>query len=163
MSNMSASILRNIVGSVFPVSTKNVILSGEISPEFIPQNECGHSWWNGASEQYDCVWGFNPKTGFKRITETEEDLETIASPSEWMINRAYHYSHNGDSEFEAGEMLLDHPEANEFVFFLVNSRGRNYGEQGETFDTWTLYKAPDFKKKWAEIEEEDVKRWNDWI
>ena len=49
------------------------------------------------------------------------------------------------------------------VVFLVNSQGKGYGEQAEYYNTWTLYKAPNFAQKWAEIEEADTLRWIEWI
>jgi hypothetical protein len=162
MANMSAIILRNIVGSVFPVKTSNVILSGEINPEHVFQLDRGHSWWNGASEQADCAWGFDPKTGFKAITGVSGNLR-ITEFHEYTLDREYHYSNNGDCEHESGNRLCDLPEVEKFVFFLVNSQGKGYGETAEYYNTWTLYKAPNFVQKWAEIEATDVQRWNEWI
>ena len=163
MANMSASILRNIVGSVFPVKTHNVILSGEISPKHVFQLDCGHSWWHGAAEQADSVWGFDPKTGFKAITGLSKEYKDITEFYEWTLGREYSFSNNGEIEYQSGDKLCDLPGIEKFVFFLVNSQGKGYGESAESFDTWTLYKAPNFTQKWAEIEEADVQRWNEWL
>jgi len=163
MANMSAQILRNIVGSVFPVKSQNVILSGEISPEHVFQLDCGHSWWHGAAEQQDSVWAFDPKTGFKAITGLSKEYKDITEFYEWTLDREYSYYNNGEMEHEAGDKLLDLPGVDKFVFFLVNSQGKGYGEQAEDYETWTLYKAPNFAQKWEEIEAADVERWIEWI
>ncbi len=159
---MSAQILREIVSSVFPIKAHNVILSGEISPEHVFQLDAGHSWWNGASEQKDSVWGFDPNAGFKAITAMDEHIQICGLHSH-LLHREYSFSDNGNCKHEPGDKLMDLPGVDKFVFFLVNSQGKGYGEQAEYFNTWTLYKAPDFQKKWAEIEAADVERWNTWI
>ena len=163
MANMSAQILRNIVGSVFPVKAHNVILSGEISPEHVFQLDRGHSWWHGASEQNDCAWGFDPKTGFKAITGLSVNLLGITEFYEYTLDKEYSYSDNGNCEHESGDKLIDLPGVEKFVFFLVNAQGKGYGEQAEYYNTWTLYKAPNFAQKWTEIEEADTLRWIEWI
>jgi len=163
MANMSATIVRNIVSSVFPVKPQNVILSGEISPEHVFQLDTGHSWWNGVSEQVDSVWAFDPKTGFKAITGLSKEYKDITEFYEWTLDREYSYSNNGEMEHESGDKLMDLPGVEKFVFFLVNSQGKGYGENAESFETWTLYKSPNFAQKWAEIEEADTLRWLEWI
>lgn len=162
MANMSATILRNIVGSIFPVKSQNVILSGEINPEHVFQLDRGHSWWTGASEQVDCAWGFDPKTGFKSITGMSQ-YKDITEFYDHILDREYSYSDNGNCEHESGDKLCDLPGVEKFIFFLVNSQGKGYGEQAEYYNTWTLYKAPNFAQKWAEIETENVQRWEELI
>ena len=146
MANMSASILRNVVASVFKIRPESVILSGEIEPT---RSFTGHGCWSDRSDTY-CynVWGFNPQKGFV-------DLDEYVG--------FYYNNTSGEAEGEAGVPLMHIPGVDEFVFFLVNyNLDSGNGDDYDCF-TWTLYKAPDFKKKWAEIEEDDVKRWNDWI
>lgn len=146
MANMSASILRNVVASVFKIRPESVILSGEIEPT---RSFTGHNCWSSQSDTWSFkLWGFNPRKGFV-------DLNDYVGCSR--------NSTSGENYGDEGTPLHLIPGIEEFVFFLVNEDFTS--GNGTDYDcfTWTLYKAPDFKKKWAEIEEEDVKRWNDWI
>ena len=143
---MSASIVRNIVSSVFNIRPESVILSGEIDPT---RSFTGHGCWSDRSDTY-CynVWGFSPVKGFV-------DLDEYVG--------FYYNNTSGEAEGQCGTPLMHIPGVEEFVFFLVNEdftsgNGRDY----DSF-TWTLYKAPNFAQKWAEIETQDVERWNNWI
>ena len=146
MANMSVSILRNVVASVFKIRPESVILSGEIEPT---RSFTGHDCWSSQSDTWSFkLWGFNPRKGFV-------DLNDYVGCSR--------NSTSGENYGDEGTPLHLIPGIEEFVFFLVNEDFTS--GNGTDYDcfTWTLYKAFDFKKKWAEIEEEDVNRWNDWI
>ncbi len=160
MANMSATILRSIVASVFKVNPNSVQLSGELSPEFIPQNDRGHSWWDGASKIQHNVWGFSPETGFVCIAgNTVNGIKESTDK----LKREYKYSQNGDVYHKDGEPLHSHPDATKFAFFIINSDGKSYGEPGEYYSDWTLYKAPNFKTFMESGEASDINRWSAWV
>jgi hypothetical protein len=149
MANMSSNILRLLVSSKFNINPEEIILSGVIDKEFTPQNNQGHSWWNGAERQEDTIIGFSAQEGFKKLE----------------IKAEYSYYHNGESEYEAGETLSSYlrKTGEEYIFFLVHSVGKEYGETGQAFDKWTLYKSADFKKHWDMLEAKDIIRWEQWL
>ena len=146
MSNMSASILRNVVASVFRIRPESVVLSGEIDPT---RSFTGHDCWSSQSNTYSFkLWGFSPVRGFVSLNQDGGCSRNSTS---------------GENYGDEGTQLMYIPGVGEFVFFLVNEdftsgNGRDYNSY-----TWTLYKAPDFQKKWAEIEEADTLRWVEWI
>lgn len=149
MANSAASILRLLVASEFNINPEEIILSGVIDVNYTPQNNQGHSWWNGAERQEDTVIGFSAQEGFKKLE----------------IKAEYSYYHNGESEYEAGESISSYlrKTGEEFIFFLLNSIGKEYGDYGKEYNTWTLYKSADFKAHWAKIEAEDIARWEQWL
>lgn len=162
MANMSAKILREIVSRVFDVKASRIKLSGEISPEFIPQYDRGHSWWSGASSQEDTVFGFDPKIGFRIVAggyNAEKNFGVHFADN--TISREYQYSDNGSVQHEAGQKLAELPDADHYILFLVHSEG--YGDEAEWYSEWTLYKAPNFAAHWAEIDAADVQRWEEWL
>ena len=149
MANMSSNILRLLVSSTFNIDPEEVILSGVIDEEFTPQDMRGHSWWNGAEICSDTIIGFSAQQGFKTLE----------------IKPEYSYSNNGENEYEAGETLSSYlrKTGEEYIFFLVHSVGKEYGETGQAFDKWTLYKSADFKKHWDMLEAKDIIRWEQWL
>jgi hypothetical protein len=147
--NMSASIMRSIVSSVFKVNPRKVVLAGEISPEFVPQNNCGHSWWSGAEELHHSIWGFDPQKGINELK----------------ITREYQFFDNGESIHTKGEKLSEYLERTEeeYLFFIVKEWGKPYGDNQEKYEIWTLYKSPEFKKYFQSLNSEDISRWEAWI
>ena len=146
--NMSASILRNLVEVVFPqVSSKNVILSGEISPTAtFSGNTC---WCPQTTQQEYSIFGFNPKLGFVM-------LEGLVSNS---ANRT-----DGTCDYTPGCELGEVEGVEKFVFFLVNDYVRTYDDDDEeSHHSWTIYKAPNFAAHWAAITEADVRKWEEWL
>lgn len=141
MGNMSASILRNLVASVFGVNAKKVHLSGEISPEESFISYTGHSWAHGWNVYK--VWGFDPHTGFVQL------------------NVPSYFSDNGTSIGDDPMTIAEMAKNNEFIFFIVNHDHEDQNYQGD--NSWTLYKAPDFREYWKKIEEEDIARWEQWL
>jgi hypothetical protein len=137
------------VSSKFNINPEEVILSGVIDEEFVPQDMGGHSWWNGAERQQDTIIGFSSQEGFKTLE----------------IKREYSYSHNGENEYEEGESISSYLKktGEEYIFFLVNSIGKEYGDYGKEYNTWTLYKSADFKAYWSKLEKEDIARWEQWL
>ena len=156
MANMSAQILRNLVSSVFNVKATNVVLSGEISPTYVPQLNNGHSWWTGGEEERHHVWGFSPRRGFVPLCVGRERFSDA-------LKREYTFSQNGETVHEEGMQLCDLHNVEEFIFFVINKEGKDYGDNGEEYNGWELYKAPDFKSHWEEIEAADVTRWESWL
>jgi hypothetical protein len=142
---MAASVLRNIVEGIFPVSAKKVVLSGEISPTAtFHGNSC---WSSQTTQQQYAVWGFNPKLGFKK-------LEGFVSHS---ANRT-----DGTIQFTPGCKLGEVENVGQYIFFLVYNNVSAYNAY-ESESTWSIYKAPDFAAHWAAVTEEDVKRWEEWL
>lgn len=162
MANMSAEILRGLVSSVFSIPAKQLVLSGEISLDRIFQNDCGHSWWSGASHCVETVFGFSPKIGFKRICG-EWKPELSIQMNECVLARDYKYSNNGGVQSHKGEPLSELANGEEFLFFFVRCNEKDYGDNGETREIFTLYKAPDFTAKKQQVEENDTARWEQWL
>ena len=159
---MTAGVMRNLVSSIFKFRPEFIELKGEISPDFIPVEDRGHSWWSGAAEQYDSIWGFSPETGFIRIAGGSR-TEGWTKDSSTMLSREYSYSNNGDVTHEEGCAIKYHPQADEFLFFIIHSYGKEYGDTGEDFETLSVYKAPNFKEHFDKIEKEDIVRWEQWL
>lgn len=149
--SMSASILREIVARTFNVKATNVILSGEISPSEKWQN----SFFNGSmgkDENNFRIWGFNPKEGFIEISHI------VGKKS------GSNYAHSSSID-EDGQELHTVENIGDHVFFVVNNEGFDHweGSRQEDWNTWTLYKAPNFKEHWEKIKQEDIARWEQWI
>lgn len=148
---MSAQILRNLVASVFNIKATSVILSGEIAPD--------KSWQNsykdgscGSDEQNYKIWGFNPQKGFVELTECVG----------YRSSSNYAHSNSYDKE---GKQLAEITNVEDYIFFLVNSNGYTAWSGSEHYDwnTWTLYKAPNFQSYWTAVEAADVQRWESWL
>lgn len=152
MANMSASILRDLVGEKFDVSPKNVILSGEMSTDWnISDCTTSGSLYYNYNKSY--VYGFTSKDGFIEISELlmEEDFEQNANGT-W--EAAYGYT--------AQHLVEECPDA---LFFLV-IRTWNHTCQGHRDDsgkTYTLYKSTDFSEIWGQQEIDDIERWSSWL
>lgn len=147
-------VVREVISRLLNVNARTIQLSEEpISPDFIPQNDCGHSWWGGATEHYDTLSGYSFEKGLVRFED---------------IRREYQYSQNGDCYNEAGEKLHEYFErvgiaANEFQFIVLEFSGKEYGETGNRYDGVTIYKCPDFKSHWEKLEAADLERWEKWL
>lgn len=152
MANMSASILRNLVSSIFNVDAKEVILSGQMPTTWKTEavSTSGNLY---SSNEWNTVWGFCPKTGFQKI---EEMLMTRQAKSN--ANGTWENSYGYTAEY-----LMKKCDC--ALFFLVNS-GHSYNDcngRDEESDNWTIYKAPDFSRIWEKVEQKDVQRWEEWI
>ena len=144
MSNMSANILRELVSRVFDTPASKVILSGEISPNYSITNHEGVSYMD--SEESKVLHGFNPTTGFKLIPE--------------VITTITYFNGNHDHNTDLGCELHEVNNIDEFIFFVEIHEG--YNSDGE-FKYITLYKAPNFKEHWNEVEQQDIARWEQWL
>ena len=162
MANMSASILRELVAKVFNIKATQVILSGELSPTTIFQNDRGHSWWGGASHCIQTVFGFNPNLGFKRICG-EWNMGLGIANNEFVLKRDYAYSDNGEFYESKGDEIGTLENGEDFIFFFVRSNEKGYGETAETEENFYLYKAPNFSEFLAKVEEKDIARWEQWL
>lgn len=142
--------MRNIVSSILDIDARKVELSGTIDPETSWGEDGGHSWWDGAAEDYFTVYGFNPKDGLVALD----------------IQMSYAYSQNGEPQPEGESETLSEfmaRDTREFIFFVVDHTGKNYGESGERFRQVTVFKAPDFQAYWNRVNNEDVARWSKWL
>jgi len=150
MANMSASILRNIVASVFNIKATNIILSGEVEPSMVWQDTYCDGSMGSDGKNYQ-VFGFNPKSGF-------EQLNIVGT------YQRSNYAHSGIID-EDGISLCNVENVTNYVFFLVIEEGHNRwsGSTQESWKHYTLYKAPDFKSHWAKIEANDLARWEQWL
>lgn len=143
--------IRNLVAKLANVHPSEIQLSeNPLSPNFVPQNNCGHSWWGGAEEEYDRVFGISLANNVCKELEIETE---------------YHFSENGSSRHSDGQELAKYlSETGEsYDMFLVNHSGKEYGDEGEEYNYWMLYKSPNFAEYWKNVNEEDVKRWENWI
>lgn len=133
---MSASILRNLVSSVFNINPRFVKLSGEIKPDHAFADTYRTDYSNDYNK--DEVWGFNPQTGFIKL-----------------INKG-----------EGGVLEFVPNVANNYIFFVVHNEGerwQNTWDMIDSWDTWTIYKAPNFAAYFAAIEQSDLIRWANWL
>ena len=151
MANSAASILRSLVAKKFGVNPSSVILSGAIAPDRVIEENRGHSWWSGAEKCTEEAWGFHPELGFVSLIEGENALA-----------RDYQFCQNGEVFKSEGDFVSSHKMAGEFIFFVFHSVGKEYGETGEHFDKWTLYKGFN-PETLASIKEADVARWEQWV
>jgi len=147
-------VVREILSRLLNVNARTIELIDEpISPDFIPQNDCGHSWWAGATERHDLVSGYSFEQGLVKFED---------------IVREYSYSQNGEIYHSDGEKLHEYFERNgfdqsKFQFIVVQYAGKEYGDNGEHYEGVKIYKSPDFKSHWAALETADVERWGKWL
>lgn len=149
----AANILRELIASSFPVRPEQVILSGEISPEFTPSFQTQTDWAN--DENIDEVWGFDPQKGFVPICITHQMAKALygLEPED-----------NHARDFETPLHKVQGVE--KYIMFIVHSSGQRWNgiwDLQEEWSNWTLYKAPDFTKHWAKIRTADLARWADWL
>lgn len=149
---MSASILRNLVSTVYKVKAKNVKLSGQM-PTNWETSEVSTYGGMYSDEEWVNAWGFHPQKGFIKI-EKILMMENAKSNANGTWENSYGYT----AEYIAKEC----PDA---LFFIVNEGHRYKDSTGRSSsgDNWTLYKSPDFSEIWAEAEAKDVQRWEEWV
>lgn len=143
--------IRNLVAKLANVHPAEIQLSEiPLSPDFVPQNNCGHSWWGGAEEEYDTIFGVSLANNVCKKLRIEAE---------------YHFSENGSVSHSEGQELAKYlAESKEhYEMFLVNHSGKEYGDEGEEYNYWRLYKSPNFPEYWKGVNEEDIKRWENWI
>lgn len=152
---MSATILRTIIGKRFEVAPSKIVLSGEINTD--------HSWVNSShggsmgseANSYD-IYGFKVN---------EDKMFDFIDLSEF-VGHDYksNYAHS-ESFYDEGILLHEIPNIDNFIFIVeVNQGHRKWsGQRQEEWDSITLFKCPDFKEKWAEVEANDLLRWKNWL
>ena len=147
-------VVREILSRLLNVNARTIELIGEsISPDFVPQNDCGHSWWGGAAEHSDMLSGYSFESGLVKFED---------------IKREYSYSQNGENYHENGERLHEYFDRKSFdqstfQFIVVQFDGKQYGDNGERYRGVKIYKSPDFKSHWAALEAADLERWQNWL
>jgi uncharacterized phage-associated protein len=151
MANMSATILREIVGRILNVKATQVKLSGEMDINFV-EGDCSTSGNLYSNDNTVLCWAFEPKQGLVYVPT----IKTGGSSS----------NANGSWEQDYGvtaEYLNDnYPDA---LFFVIRHYG-SYSDcngRDEEYDNITLYKSPDFTTHYAKIEQEDIARWEQWL
>lgn len=151
--SVSASLVRNLVSTIFNVNPTKVILSDrEIDPNYqsIYSTLSGGMW---SSNEITTLWGFSPQTGFKEIKEVQY--------SEWNTPDGM-----PQNDRENTLKLHEVPGIKKYIFFLEKKECHNSipsNGVNENSITWTLYKAPNFSEFWAKIEHEDLERWSNWL
>ena len=144
---MSASILRNLVSSVFKTPAHKIILSGELAPDEKWHHKTGVVYVT--EEEYIKVWGFNSQNGFENITNQ-------------VVGTTHYYNGNHNSTYSPAPCTLAEASVDKnYIFFVVLNEG--VYRDGEEYCFYTLYKAPNFAAHWAAIEEADIKRWEEWV
>tara|TARA_S200002703_G_C3629494_1_gene193322 strand:+ start:112 stop:555 length:444 start_codon:yes stop_codon:yes gene_type:complete len=144
MANMSAKIIRNLVSSVFNVKAQNVILSGEIKPDYSITNNENVAYTD--SEQSKSLFGFSPKKGFTKISE--------------VVTTVTYFNGNHNHSTELGCVLSEVKGIDEYLFFVEKSSG--YTPDGN-YENYTIFSAPNFKEYWFKIEQQDIARWEQWL
>jgi len=141
---MSATILRNLVSSVFNIKATKVVLSGEISHKYSIHNHVGQAYMD--YEDFTQLFGFNPKDGFKELTN---EFATVTSYS-----NGNHHQDTVD-----GCPLLEVDGIEQYLFFVEISERIGISAYRDI----TLFGAADFKTKIASIEAADLARWEQWL
>lgn len=138
---MSAQILREIVSSTFNYPATKVILSGYISPEWIGEFSTNVAYMD-VRDDVETLYSWNPIDGFKEV--------------KGCYTGSHFYNGNHNRDVTTGSQLHECVDGTEVFFVLIH-------KLDECIDYVTVFKAPDFAQKWAEIETADVERWNTWI
>lgn len=145
VANMSASILRSIVATIFKINPSTVKLSGEIGAD---ASFTGNTCWSAqTTETRYQLWGFNPMTGLINLSEYVGNSR----------NRQ-----DGTQDVTEATRLCDIPGVSDFVFFIVNDETRCYDDSRSSND-WTIFKAPNFKEYFEKVTAKDIQRWSQWI
>ena len=151
MGNMSAQIVRQIVGSILEIDTRKVHLSG-ILPESFEVEAVSTSGMGYSDNQDNCVWAFCPKQGLVKLNAIcIREMASSNANGTWESSYGYTYE----------ELALQAPEA---IFFVV-MESRDYSDdfRDESSLNYTLYKSADFKEYWAKVDEQEIARWQEWI
>ena len=139
---IAITALRNIVSAWAETDAKNILLKGEIPVDFTPKSYFKNGSMGESKDTYK-VFGWSPEVGFVIIEEcVGEDTINIA-----------------------GKPLFECDNVDKYPFFIVHNYGHNSWEgcNQEAWDTWTLYKAPNFKEFWDKVELDDIERWTQFI
>jgi len=145
-----AAALRHAISNMLGVRPSRIeLMEQPLDPNFIPQNNEGSTVTYKAEEQYHDVYGVNlVNICFRKLD----------------IKRAYRMDCNGNINSEEGESIADYVARTGEVYhiFVVNSYGKNEGEDASRYDEYYAYKTPDFATHWIGVTESDIKVWNIW-
>jgi hypothetical protein len=148
MANMSASILRNLVSSVFNVKATEVVLSGEISPYWTGYaGKTRGGMWNASDNT--AIWGFCPRSGFVLLDIIGDLVQSDQDAPVYQENAI---------------PLCDVQNVSDYIFFVVHQQGSySDNQRSEEYNSWTLYKAPNFRAYMESLENADIARWESWV
>jgi hypothetical protein len=147
----TASSVRNIISSCYGINPRQVKLMGELSPNAHFENTF-HNGSMGRSEEKIRLWGFSPEIGIKDISD--QIVGQISGSN---------YAHSS-SVHEEGTQLYEVSEISQFAFFIVNKEGEHNweGSEYQGWNTWEVFKAPNFEQHKNQLEASDLKRWEEW-
>jgi hypothetical protein len=143
----SANIIRELVSQFFGINSAEVKLSGKISPNF--DVNCGSRYDSCMGESYDLI-----------------EIFSFTRDCEWKnIKTDRHFSSGSGDHYEAPKMPLHKVVTGDELFFVIKNDTceGSWNDDCSYKTTYTMYTAPDFKKVWQKLEEEDVKRWQNWL
>lgn len=145
--SMSASILRNLVSSIFGVNPAKVILSGELPKNFFVQSNKSSGNLYDTNDEAN-LYAFNSTRGFILIEGHNVNSQNA----------------NGSWNQEIGFSFEDCA-IHEDALFFISKEKKCGSSNGETWDyiKYTLYKAPNFKEFFDKINQEDLARWEQWL
>lgn len=149
--NMSAKILRNIVAATFKVDAKSVVLSGQISADW---TRCSNTCWSSqTTKETHKLWGFNSIKGFVALTDECVSKGHNHSDGTWTSTNSPKF---------VGELSKVH-NIEDYIFFVYRSVGNAYHDESQSWDNWSLYKAPNFREHWDKVNSADIARWEQWL
>lgn len=147
MANSAAAILRLLVAGSFEIPATEIKLSGEISADYDLNK--GDEYTSSCGRRCDLyeLFGFHPTKGFVQIQTLNSSSTGSGQKTEYLPKPLYQI-----------------PEVDKYIFF-VEQNHFNEGSWNGAVDefTYTVYKAPDFKKKVQQITNEDIIRWENWM
>lgn len=138
---MSATLLRSIIASKLGCDPTEVVLSGEINPEYIATTSKHTS--------FDCSWEHETtlyamyKDRFEPVKEVEDYMST-----------------NGhETSYEAGTPLYKVKGINDAILFVEVSACASNDWNQEI----RVYKPADFAGKLAQVTTNNIARWENWL
>lgn len=140
-SNMSATLIRNLVASKLNCDPTEVVLSGEISPDYIATTS-KHTSFNCSWEHETTLYAMY-KDKFEPVKEVEDCTST-----------------NGhETSHEVGIPLYKVEGINDAILFVeVSASASNYWIQEVR-----VYKPADFAGKLSQVTAKDIARWENWL
>lgn len=150
MTEITASMVRNIICSSLKINPRQVKLEGEISPN-MHFEAVFHDGSLGSNYEKVRLWGFDPLIGMKELSDHIGE----ASGS--------NYAHS-KSVFREGKPLHEIEEVEKFSFFVLNKEGEHNweGSTHEKWNRWSIFKAPNFQQHREQLEKADLRRWEEW-
>jgi len=143
---INAQVVRNIISRSLGVKPQHIILGGEIDPNFNINKGSEYSSSCGYSYEYLTVWGWSPNKGLTQF------------------NVDYSSSSGCGRRYEAPELPLHEVATGGELFFIIKTVENAGTWNGcETRDSYKIFKAPNFRSHWENLERADVQRWANWI